>query len=80
MPAGKKGLYLYCQISNMIREEQVKMIAETLLPGFTPKDPEVKELSFHFTVPPGQSFKVHFKKEKDTEWKWLGYEKADPEA
>ncbi|WP_316837623.1 hypothetical protein [Pedobacter nutrimenti] len=58
----------------MIKEEQIKMIAETLLPGFIPKNQDAKELTFHFTVPPGQSFKVFFERKNNSEWNWKGYE------
>ncbi|WP_146186515.1 hypothetical protein [Pedobacter sp. HMWF019] len=61
----------------MIKEEQIKMIAETLLPGFIPKDQNIKELSFHFTVPPGQSFKVFFERKNKSEWNWKGYESEE---
>jgi hypothetical protein len=60
----------------MIKEEQIKIIAETLLPGFIPKDQGAKELSFHFTIPPGQSFKVFFERKSDSEWNWKRYEPA----
>lgn len=53
------------------------MIAETLLPGFIPKDQDAKELTFHFTVPPGQSFKVFFERTNKSEWNWKGYEPAE---
>lgn len=61
----------------MIKEEHIKMIAETLLPGFIPKDEEETELSFHFTVPPNQSFKVWYTKDKKSGWNFLRYEKAE---
>lgn len=51
-----------------MKEEQIKMIAETLLPGFIPKDNAETELSFHFTVPPNQSFKVWFTKNSQSKW------------
>jgi len=51
-----------------MKEEQIKIIAETLLPGFIPKDDAETELSFHFTVPPNQSFKVWFTKNSKSEW------------
>ncbi|MET3114468.1 hypothetical protein AAKU52_002202 [Pedobacter sp. CG_S7] len=52
----------------MMKEEQIKIIAETLLPGFIPKDVAETELSFHFTVPPNQSFKVWFTKNNQSKW------------
>jgi len=52
----------------MMKEEQIKIIAETLLPGFIPKNSTETELSFHFTVPPNQSFKVWFTKNSKSKW------------
>ena len=61
----------------MLKEEQVKMIAGTLLPGFIPKDASATELSFHFTVPPNQSFKVYYLKNKN-DWEYQKYETVTP--
>jgi len=58
----------------MLKEQQVKMIAETLLPGFLPKDPAEAELSFHFTVPPNQSFKVWYSKNNKNTWEYKKFE------
>ncbi len=58
-----------------MKEEQIKMIAETLLPGFLPKDPSTATLSFHFTVPPNQSYKVYYMKNAKTKWEFI---KAEP--
>jgi len=58
----------------MLKEQQVKMIAETLLPGFLPKDPSEAELSFHFTVPPNQSFKVWYSKNNKNTWEYKKFE------
>jgi hypothetical protein len=58
----------------MLKEEQVKMIAETLLPGFLPKDPAEAELSFHFTVPPNQSFKVWYGRNNKNTWDFKKFE------
>lgn len=57
----------------MHSEEQIKSIADTLLPGFIPKDPKEKELSFHFTIPPKHSYKVLYKKDVRNEWIFEGY-------
>lgn len=62
----------------MLKEEQIKMIAETILPGFVPKEEEETELSFHFTVPPNQSFKVWYQKDKKMGWQFSRYEKSEP--
>ena len=48
--------------------ETIKLIAESLLEQFIPKDKNATELTFHFTLPPSNSYKVFFKKEKN---KWL---------
>lgn len=61
----------------MLKEEQIKMIAATLLPGFIPKDASATELSFHFTVPPNQSFKVYYLKNKK-DWEYQKYEHVTP--
>ena len=60
----------------MVKEEQVKIIAETLLPGFLPKDDTETELSFHFTVPPNQSFKVYYAKNNQSKWDFKKYEQV----
>ena len=59
----------------MLKEEQVKMIAETLLPAFIPKDNAETELSFHFTVPPNQSYKVWYSRNKQLTW---DFKKSEP--
>lgn len=58
----------------MHSEEQIKLIADTLLPGFIPKNPEEKELIFHFTLPPNKNYKVWYKKDIKKEWKFTGFE------
>ncbi|PYF70033.1 hypothetical protein [Pedobacter nutrimenti] len=57
----------------MLKEEQIKMIADTLLPGFLPKEPVESEISFHFTVPPNQTFKVWYQK-KGQAWIFQKYQ------
>lgn len=61
---------------NMQSKEQVENIANVLLPGFIPKDKTATELSFHFTIPPNESFKVWYEK-KGTEWQFVKYEEAE---
>lgn len=46
----------------MPKSNPVQEIAEALLPGFIPKDSTLNVLSFHFTVPPSDSYKVWFEK------------------
>ena len=55
---------------------QLQMIADTLLPGFLPKDPEENELTFHFTVPPNQTYKVSYRKSAKKEWEFISAEKV----
>lgn len=57
----------------MHSEEQIKRIADTLLPGFVPRDPAEKILNFHFTIPPNHSYKVCYEKDDKNEWKFKGY-------
>jgi hypothetical protein len=60
----------------MHSKEQIKNIADTLLPSFIPKDPAETELVFHFTLPPNQSYKVSYKK-KNANWQFIGYEEDE---
>jgi hypothetical protein len=57
----------------MHSDEQIKLIADTLLSGFIPKDPEENELTFHFTIPPNKTYKVRYEKDIKNEWKFKGY-------
>lgn len=61
----------------MQSEIQIKLIADTLLPGFIPKDPGENELTFHFTIPPDKSYKVHYKKNAKNEWTFISFEPAE---
>lgn len=63
----------------MHTETQIKLIADTLLPDFIPKDPEEKELIFHFTIRPRNSYKVHYQKNDKNEWSFVGFEAVDNE-
>jgi hypothetical protein len=58
-------------------ESQIKLIADTLLPGFIPKNATEKELSFHFTIPPNKSYKVWYQKNTKNEWVFTGFEPAE---
>lgn len=61
----------------MCAETQIKMIADTLLPGFIPKDPEEKELIFHFTLPPDKSYKVYYQKNNKNVWTFISFEPVE---
>jgi hypothetical protein len=60
----------------MHTKEQIQNIAETLLPAFIPKDAAETVLTFHFTLPPNQSFKVFFEK-KNATWTFIKYEEDE---
>jgi hypothetical protein len=60
----------------MHSQEQIKNIADTLLPNFIPKDPTATELIFHFTLPPNQSYKVSYQKKNST-WAFISYEEDE---
>ena len=60
----------------MQSKDQVEKIAHALLPGFIPKDKSANELTFHFTIPPNDSFKVWFEK-KGADWQFIKYEEAE---
>jgi len=59
----------------MLKEEQIKLIAGSLLPGFIPKDDAETELSFHFTVPP-KSYKVWYAKNNQSNWDFKKFEEV----
>lgn len=59
----------------MLKEEQIKAIAGTLLSGFIPKDKAETELSFHFTVPP-KSYKVWYTKNNRSDWDFIKFEEV----
>lgn len=56
---------------------QIQLIADTLLPGFLPKDQEQKELTFHFTIPPGNHYKVWYHKTIKKAWEFVRFEKVE---
>lgn len=58
----------------MQSNEQVENIGNLLLPGFLPKDKTATELSFHFTIPPNQSYKVWYQRNENSEWEFVKYE------
>jgi len=57
-------------------KEQIEAIANTLLPSFIPKDEKETVLSFHFTLPPDNSYKVLFEKDAKAKWQFKSYEPA----
>lgn len=61
----------------MHSEEQIKLIADTLLSGFIPKDAQVQEFSFHFTIPPNKSYKVWYKKNTKGEWSFAAFKQDE---
>ncbi len=58
-------------------EIQIKLIADTLLPSFIPKDKNENELTFHFTIPPNKSYKVLYQKNTQNEWIFISYEAVE---
>jgi hypothetical protein len=65
----------------MASAEQVKIIAEQLLPQFLPKDDKATTLSFHFTMAPATTYRVSFSKKTNgakTLWELTGYEEVKP--
>lgn len=61
----------------MHTETQIKLIADTLLPGFIPKDPNENTLTFHFTIPPNKSYKVQYEKNVKKEWEFVRFEPVE---
>jgi hypothetical protein len=61
----------------MQSKEQVEKIGDLLLPGFIPKDKTATELTFHFTIPPNQSFKVWYQKNENSTWTFVKYEEDE---
>lgn len=58
-------------------EIQIKLIADTLLPGFIPKDLNETELSFHFTIPPKSTYKVHYQRSGKNDWTFVSFEAVE---
>lgn len=53
------------------------MVADTLMPGFVPKDPNETTLVFHFTLPPNESYKVTYLKSAKNVWEFSKAEKVE---
>lgn len=57
-----------------MNETQIKNIADTLLPQFIPKSEKETSLSFHFTVPPNNTFRVWYDKVGKS-WNFVRFER-----
>jgi len=55
--------------------EQVKYVADTIMPGFIPKDETIRELTFAFTVD-SVNYEVLYQKNKMGEWQFVSHQKA----
>lgn len=55
--------------------EQINFVADTLMPGFIPKDSTVSELSFAFTLD-GVNYEVIYQKSKKGEWQFVSSKRA----
>lgn len=60
----------------MKQRDKVRHIAESILPQFIPKQPGETSLTFHFTLPPNNNYKVWFEK-LDDQWIFKKYEEDD---
>ncbi|WP_256009631.1 hypothetical protein [Desertivirga xinjiangensis] len=56
-------------------EEQIKLLADNIMPGFIPKDKNEEAFSFHFTTE-GINYKAQYKK-TDTQWILQQVEEVD---
>ena len=58
---------------------QIETVANSLLPGFIPKDESLTEFSFQFTLAPSNTYKVYFEKiadKKSALWKFVKFEEV----
>jgi hypothetical protein len=55
--------------------QQVRYIADTLMPNFIPKDTTIDDLSFVFTAD-GENYEVIYKKDKSGDWQFISQQKA----
>ena len=69
-----KTVYLQLTRTNMASAEYIKMVADTLMPGFAPKDKSEEEFFFHFTLPPNSSYKVFYKKTDKSAYEFVRFE------
>ncbi|ALL04514.1 hypothetical protein AQ505_02800 [Pedobacter sp. PACM 27299] len=58
-------------------ESHIQMVADTLMPGFVPNDPNETTLIFHFTLPPDESYKVEYLKSAKNIWEFSNAEKVE---
>lgn len=52
-------------------KEQVEATANAIMQHFIPKDPDEKNMSFHFTIPPASNYKVFYEKNVKGVWIFL---------
>ena len=55
--------------------EQIRLIAENLLPNFIPKDPAENSLSFHFTAE-GANIRLSFSR-KGNQWELIDFKQVE---
>jgi len=55
--------------------EQIQFIADSLMPGFVPKDESESTLTFAFTADT-TNYEVIYKKDSDSKWQFVSYKKA----
>jgi len=55
--------------------EQINYVADTLMPGFIPKDKTVVDLSFAFTLD-GVNYEVVYQKNTKQKWDFISFKKA----
>ena len=55
--------------------EQIQYVADTIMPGFIPKDGAARELNFAFTMD-GVNYEVIYQKDKQGNWLFVSYQKA----
>jgi hypothetical protein len=56
--------------------DQIQYIADTIMPGFIPKDGNARELSFAFTVD-AVNYEVIYQKDKQGNWQFISHKKAE---
>ncbi|PST84004.1 hypothetical protein C7T94_04505 [Pedobacter yulinensis] len=49
-------------------KEHVEAVAQTIMSGFIPKDPEATSFSFHFTLPPDSHYQASYLLNEKREW------------
>jgi hypothetical protein len=56
--------------------EQIQYVADTIMPGFIPRDVTASELNFAFTMD-GVNYEVVYQKDKQGNWQFSSHRKAD---